>query len=200
MHPRKLSLVTLGVLAMITAPAMLVETARHGFQTVPNDQTDALGAILYGLFAIGWFASILGLRQLRATGTNLFGRIVIHLPLVTIPLAFGQTVTDILKVDQSTALYMVTDLAWPLSMVLTFLVSVAVLFGGTLRGWQRFVPLYCGLSLPVAIALIAMTGSDMPDWLFAVHTASGWFLLGAIVFLNAPRGSRPVAQTSPQPI
>ena len=184
---------------MITGPAMLVEAMRHGFQTVPNDQTDVIGATLYGLFAIGWFASILGLRALRATGRNAFGRIVVHLPLITIPFAFGQTITDILKVDQASALYMVTDLAWPLSMVLTFVVSVTVLFAPALRGWHRFVPLYCGLSLPFTIALMAITGADLPDWAFAVHTATGWALLGAVVFLNAPREEARAVQPSAQP-
>ena len=190
---------TLGILGMVTAPAMLVEAMRHGFQTVPNAQTDVIGATLYGLFAIGWFASILGLRALEATGRNVFGRVVIHLPLVTIPLAFGQTITDILKVDQASALYMVTDLAWPLSMLLTFIVSVTVLFAPMLRGWQRFVPLYCGISLPLSIALMVIVGSDLPDWVFALHTATGWALLGAVVFLDAPRREVRHVQPAVQP-
>lgn len=46
----------------LTAPAMTIEAARHGFQKVANENTDPIGALLYGLFSVGWLCGVLGLR------------------------------------------------------------------------------------------------------------------------------------------
>lgn len=143
---------------MITAPAMLVEVARNSFQKVANADTDPTGAILYGLFSVGWLAAMWGLRRLRATGDSRFGRAIVTLPLITITLAIGQTFMDLFNVSTESPFYLMTDLAWPLSMVLTFVVSVTILFAPVLKGWHRFVPLFCGVSLPVAMVLMVLLG------------------------------------------
>ena len=182
---------TLGWITLVTAPALLVEAARHGFTLPEPDVTGVLGAVLYGLFAIGWFTAILGLRRIGATGRSGFGRALISIPLVTTVIAAGQSIMDILRVDPASVAYLVTDLAWPLSMVLTFLISVTVLFAGTLHGWHRWVPLFCGISLPLHVAYGAITGDGLPVWVFAAHTALGWALLGwVLVRHDAPRRFR----------
>ncbi|GEM85758.1 hypothetical protein [Meiothermus granaticius] len=177
-----LSTCTLGLLAMIGAPALLLEGLRHGFAKTPNEQTDVTGALLYAAFALGWLAAMIGLRRLQASGRGSLGRFLATAPLVTLPLALGQSLMDILKVPTSSPFYIVTDLAWPLSMVLTFAVSVAVLLSGGLSGWHRLVPLLCGLSLPATLLLTALTGQELPGWVFGAHTALGWLLLGYVVF------------------
>jgi hypothetical protein len=167
---------------MVAAPALLLEGLRHGFAKTPNEQTDVLAALLYAVFALGWLAAMIGLRQLHATGQSPLGRILATAPLVTLPLALGQSLMDLLKVPTSSPLYIVTDLAWPLSMVLTFAVSVAVLLTRGLSGWHRLVPLLCGISLPVTLILGLLTGQELPGWTFGAHTALGWFLLGYVLF------------------
>src|SRR5687768_6606004 len=87
----------LGLVGILTAPAMTIEAARHRFAPVPNEQTDIIGAVLYALFALAWLASVFGLRQLRATGRSRLGRAILALPLVTISLAIGQSFMDIFK-------------------------------------------------------------------------------------------------------
>lgn len=181
----------LGIIAMIGAPAMLIEGARHSFAKVANEQTDPVGALLYGLFSIGWLAAMLGLRRLQATGRGLAGRLLITIPLFTITLAIGQSLMDLLKVPTSSPLYLVTDLAWPLSMVLTFMVSVAVLLARGLPGWHRWVPLLCGISLPFTLTLMLLGGQELPGWVFGLHTALGWGLLGYVVFAARPGPSAP---------
>lgn len=179
----------LGIITMLGAPAMTIEAARHGFQTVPNEQTDVIGALLYGLFSIGWLAVMINLWQLRASGKSLFGRIILAAPLVTIPFAILQSLVDILKVNTSNPFYMVTDIAWPFSMFLTFSVGVAVVVAKGLPGWKRFVLLYTGIGVPLALLSMAL-GFGMPMWYFDFHTVTGWLLLGRVVFSEADKGAR----------
>lgn len=114
---------------------------------------------------------MVGLRRLRATGQGLAGRILITIPLFTITLAIGQSLMDILMVPTSSPLYMVTDLVWPLSMILTFIVSIAVLLARQIPGWHRPVPLLCDISLPLSIGLMLLSGQELPGWVFGLHMA-----------------------------
>ncbi|PYE55420.1 hypothetical protein [Deinococcus yavapaiensis] len=182
---------TLGFVTMICAPAMLANAFRHDFQRVLNGQDDVIGNLTYLVFAIGWFCSMLALRQLHATGHGKLGSFVVTLPLVTIALAALQGPFDILHVDMNSPLYAVTDLTWPLSMLLTFVVSVAALFARVLPMPHRLAPLACGISLPVGFAYMAFARlEDLPQAEFAWHTAIGWFLLGlALVTLGARRSA-----------
>lgn len=142
---------TLGLITLLTAPAMSLEAARHGFQKVANEHTDPLGALLYGLFSLGWLCGVLGLRHLRATGTGWAGRWLLNLLSVTVTLAILQTPMDLLRVPTGHPLYVVTDIAWPLSMLLTLLVGIAALFARQLCGWTRFVPLFMGAFIPIMV-------------------------------------------------
>lgn len=181
----------LGLVAMLTAPAMTVEAARHGFERVANEQTDPLGALLYGLFALGWLASMFGLWQLRATGTGRWGRGLLGFTLLTISLAVLQSPLDLLPISTTNPLYLVTDLAWPLSMLLTLLVGFAVVVAKRMRSWKRFVPLYCGVSIPLALGFMAL-GVDLfalLPYAFDLHTVTGWGLLGYVVFSTPPAGA-----------
>lgn len=193
MNAPTISTHTLGLIAMVGAPAMLLEAARHGFQKTMNEDTDVLGALLYAAFSVGWLCAMIGLRRLRATGRGPVGRVIATLPVVTISLAVMQSLMDILRVSTANPLYVVTDLAWPLSMLLTFVVSVAALFARELPGLARLVPLLCGISLPLTIVVMGVTGQDLPMWVFGWHTAVGWALLGFILLGARPNPARRVA-------
>lgn len=187
MHPSTLR--TLGLVTLLTAPAMTVEAARHGFQKVANENTDPLGALLYGLFSVGWLCGVLGLRHLRATGTGRAGRWLLNVLTVTVTLAILQTVMDLLKVPTGNPLYMVTDLSWPLSMLLTLVVGVAAIFARQLKGWTRFVPLFMGAFIPIMVLQGAL-GLNLPH-LFDAHTILAWGLLGLTLIGAATRAQAP---------
>lgn len=178
---------TLGLATLLTAPAMTVEAARHGFQQVANENTDPLGALLYGLFSVGWLCGVLGLRHLRATGTGKTGRWLLTALCVTVTLAVLQSGMDLLKVPTGNSLYMVTDLAWPLSMLLTLVVGVATVFARQLGGWTRFVPLFMGAFIPIMVIQGAL-GLNLP-YLFEAHTILAWGLLGVSLITAAPRAN-----------
>ncbi|WP_027480483.1 hypothetical protein [Deinococcus pimensis] len=178
---------TLGIITMITAPAMLVDAYRHGMQRTLNGENDLVGNLLGAAFAVGWFCAILGLRRLHATGSGPLGRLVVTLPLLTIPFAVTQQFLDIFHFPMDSLFYTICDLLWPLSMVLTFVVSLGVMFARVLPVWHRLAPLYCGISLPVGFAYMAFAKlTDMPIAEFGWHTATGWAWLGLILVLARP--------------
>ncbi len=182
----------LGLITMLCAPAMLIDGFRHGMQRTLNGENDLLGNLLYLAFAVGWWCAMLGLKQLHATGRGTLGRAVATLSLVTIALAMLQTPLDIAHFNMQHPVYIISDLAWPLSMVLTFVVSLAVLFARVLPLPHRLAPLFCGISLPVGFAYMAFARlEDMPIAEFGWHTAVGWFLLGLSLITAQPRQERP---------
>lgn len=181
----------LGFITLICAPVLLVDAYRHGMQRSLNGENDLIGNLLTLAFAVGWWCAMLGLKKLHASGHGPLGRVIATLPLVTIAFAALQEVLDILHFNMQHPLYTVSDLAWPLSMLLTFVVSVAVLFARVLPLPQRLAPLVCGISLPVGIAYMVLAKlEDMPTAEFAWHTAVGWFLLGLALVLARPAARR----------
>lgn len=186
---------TLGLVTLLTAPAMTVEAARHGFQKVANENTDPLGALLYGLFSVGWLCGVLGLRSLHATGTGKVGRWLLNVLCVTVTLAILQTGMDLLKVPTGNPLYMITDLAWPLSMLLTLVVGVAAVLARQLTGWTRFVPLFMGAFIPIMVIQGAL-GLNVP-YLFDAHTILAWGLLGVTLITAAPRAKGRTTDLAP---
>ncbi|MBB6096738.1 hypothetical protein HNR42_000150 [Deinobacterium chartae] len=183
---------TLGIIALVCSPAMLIEGLRHNLKPVPNELTDPTGALLYAAFSIGWLCSMIGLRRLRAAGDGQAGRYLLDLTLASITLAILQTPMDLLKLPTSHPLYLVTDLAWPASMLLTFVVSVAALFARALPGWTRFVPMLCGISVPLTLLLTLLLGRELPGLLMLLHTAVAWALLGWVVYRSNPQGPAPL--------
>ncbi|MDB5045777.1 MAG: hypothetical protein JWQ08_1827 [Deinococcus sp.] len=180
------TLKTLGLVTLLTAPAMAIESARHGFEKVANENTDPIGALLYGLFSVGWLCGVLGLRQLRATGGSQAGRWLLNVLAATVTLAILQTAMDLLKVPTNSPVYMVTDIAWPLSMALTLVAGIAAVFARQLKGWTRFVPLFMGAFIPTMVIQGAL-GLEIP-YLFDAHTILAWGLLGLTLLTAAPRG------------
>lgn len=96
-----------------------------------------------------------------------------------------QSVFDLASLDTTRPLYPVSDLAWPLSMLLTLIVGVTAFFAGQPWGWRRVVPLFCGLGLPVAIILGIVFGEAVMQLSFPIHTALGWLPLGFSVYSAA---------------
>lgn len=185
------SLRVLGVAALLGSPAMLIEVYRHGLERVANENTDAVGAVLYAAFSVGWLCAMIGLRRLRAAGQGTAGRLLMNAVLVTVTLAVLQSVMDLLRVPTTHPLYLVTDFAWPLSMVLTFAVSVAALFARVLPLWGRLVLVFCGISLPVNILAMGLSGEMLGAAAFAWHTFLGWAGLGLVLLLAQPQSTDP---------
>ncbi len=177
----------LGTIAMICAPALLVEALlRQG------EENAVVTGITSMVFMAGWICSNTVMRRMQAAGTGKWGRAVLLVQLVGLVLAliwgFFEA-TGLLGRDS--IVYNVTDATWPLSMVWMLLpVGITVIVAKRLSGWRRFVPFACGLWIPLGLAAMAV-GIHSAVFGFGL-TAVFWLLLGYIV----RGGGQRVASTS----
>lgn len=172
---------TLGTIAMICAPAMLVEALIPG----GNENPLVVGTASM-VFMAGAFAGLLGLWRAQATGASWWGRGVLGLQLLLVSLAFlfGLFEATALVPDTS-PIFTVADMAWPLSMLTWNLVSITAAVVGRLPGRWRFALLPMGLALPITIALGAALGEgmqgDLIGLIFFGMLAAFWALMGFAV-------------------
>lgn len=179
----------LGIIAMICAPALLVEgLLRQG------EENALITGVASMIFMAGWICSNTGMRQMQATGTGGWGRAVLLIQLVGLVLAFMFgffEATGLL--GRESIIFNVTDVAWPLSMLWMLVVGITVIRANRLSGWQRFVPLLCPFWLLIAI-LGSMALGDMAGGLLGFgYAAVLWVLLGYIVFESRERAGATAA-------
>ncbi len=172
---------TLGTIAMICAPAMLVEALIPGGADMPL----VVGTASM-VFMAGAFAGLTGLWRAAATGTSWWGRGVLGLQLLLVSLAFLFGLFEATGlVGEESVIFTVTDIAWPLSMLTWNLVGITAAVVGRLPGWRRFALLPCGLALPATIVLGMVIGSDMQGdvvgYAFFGMLAVFWGLMGFVV-------------------
>ena len=172
---------TLGTLAMVCAPALLVETLVAGGREMP-----LVTGIASMIFMFGSFCSHIGLWRLAATGKGRWGRAVLGIELGLVFLAFLFGLFEATgTLGQNNIIWNVTNIAWPLSMVFMLVVGVTAAVVGRLPVPYRFVPLLCGLAFPISILIAVASGAGMDDQIIALTffsmTTVFWFLLGLAV-------------------
>jgi hypothetical protein len=168
----------LGTIAMVCAPALLIE------ELLRQGQENALiTGIASMVFMAGWICSNTGMRRMRAAGTSKWGRAVLLIQLVGLVLAFtfGFFKTAGL-LGRESIIFNITDAAWPLSMLWMLVVGITVIRANRLPGWQRFVPLLCPFWLLIAIAGSMALGGAAGGFLGFGYAAVLWALLGYAVF------------------
>ncbi len=84
------------------------------------------------------------------------------------------------NLNPDSLLYIITDMAWPLSHTLMLVVGIAVLKAKRLSGWTRFAPLACGLAIPLLI-MAALIGGREGIIVFGPYTWPTFTLLGYAV-------------------
>ena len=168
----------LGTIAMVCAPALLVE------ELLRQGQENALiTGIASMVFMAGWICANMGMRRMRAAGTGKWGRAVLLIQLVGLVLAFMFgffEATGLL--GRESIIFNITDAAWPLSMLWMLVVGITVIRANRLSGWQRFVPLLCPFWLLIAIVGSIALGDTAGGLLGLGYAAVLWILLGYIVF------------------
>ena len=167
---------TLGTIATICAPALLVEALLTG-----GEERPLVVGLASMVFMAGWICSNTVMRRTRAAGTGRWGHAVLLVQLVGLVLAclFGFfEATGLLGRDDLA--FNVMDAAWPLSMLWMLVVGITVVVAGRMPGWRRFVPLLCGLWLPLGIPLQMVLGDQVGSFMFGV-SAVFWALLGYAV-------------------
>jgi len=178
----------LGTIAMICAPALLIEVL------LMRGQENALISGIVGMvFMAGWICSNTGMRRMQAAGTSKWGRAVLLIQLAGLIMAFMSDFFEATGLLANSIIFNITDRAWPLSLLWMLVVGITVLVAKRLRGWQRFVPLLCGLALPPGVIADIAFG-DHPGFVFCGLAALFWCLLGYVV-----RGGSQQVGLAPEP-
>lgn len=168
----------LGIIAMICAPALLIE------QLLLQGRENALiTGIASMVFMAGWICANTAMRRMRATGTSKWGRAVLLIQLVGLVLAFAFgffEATGLL--GRESIMFNITDVAWPLSMLWMVVVGISVILAKRIIGWQRFVPLLCPFWLPIVLIASVVLGDTVGGLVGFGVAAVLWMLLGYVVF------------------
>jgi hypothetical protein len=154
----------LGMLGMAGAPFLFIEGLTRGLHATGSSP---LGGFLEMFYLGGWMSSIIGLGMLQATGRGKGGRTILRLQILGLSLAAIFSLFNIVlpNLSPESVLFLVTDLAWPLSHTFMLVVGIAVLVTKGLSGWTRFAPLACGLAVPLLFA-VGMLGGEQAIWFF----------------------------------
>ena len=180
----------LGTIAMICAPALLVEL----FLT-RGQQNDVIIGIASMVFMAGWIWANIGMQRMRATGTGKWGRAVLLIQLVGLVLAFMFGLFEATGLlGRESIIFNITDAAWPLSMLWMVVVGITVIRAKQLSGWQRYVPLLCPFWLPIALVSSAAFGETAGSVAYG-FTAVLWAMLGYVVVRGD--GQQPAPNSEP---
>jgi hypothetical protein len=80
------------------------------------------------------------------------------------------------------AFYRADDAAWPFSMLFMVVIGAVVASKKGWHGWRRWIPLTCGLGLPLMMLTMFVAGRHAASMLFGFYTAIAWALLGYAVY------------------
>ncbi len=179
---------TLGTIGMLGAPFLCIDLIFHSGKANGEAYTHtSLGGIFSLLYITAWMCSIIGLWRLQATGKNKSGKTLLVIILITLTLANGWNVYEIIDPQANTPLYALLDMFWPISNLVMFIVGIAVIVARKLTGWKRFVPLLVGLWFPISICLFLLLGRTiMVMYLSGLYSAINWIVLGYVVRISEP--------------
>lgn len=166
----------LGTIAMICAPAMLVEAL-----VLRGQGSDLIVGLASMVFMAGWICSNTVMRRVRPAGSGRWGRIALGVQLLGLSLAFMFGLFEATGLlGRESLVFNVTDAAWPLSMLWMLVVGVSVIAAKRLAGWRRFVPLLCGFWFPIGMVAMIAFGDESGVIGFGL-AAVFWTLLGYVV-------------------
>lgn len=137
----------LGTIAMICAPALLIE------ELLRQGQENALiTGVTSMVFMAGWICINVSMQHMRAAGVGKWGRAVLQMQLVGLALAFMFGLFEATGLlGRESIVFNITDAAWPLSMLWMLVVGITVIRARRLSGWRCFVPVLCPFWLLIAI-------------------------------------------------
>ncbi|QJW90536.1 hypothetical protein HNV11_14690 [Spirosoma taeanense] len=179
---------TLGALALLGAPSMGL-----GIWVEQQDKSlaDSWFTGVWGLIYItAWMCSMVALQRMKVAGNSRFGRVFPLVILGFLTIANLSNVWQLVAPTNKSTLFWRLDMFWPLSNVLMLIYGLTVIIANRLTGWQRFVPLLCGLWFPVAMATKLLPPNDFTFPFVVLHTIIAWSLLAVVVLKG--REGKPV--------
>ncbi|CCH54320.1 hypothetical protein BN8_03479 [Fibrisoma limi BUZ 3] len=186
---------TLGILAMLGAPFMAIGVyVESQYKPLADSWWTGAWGILY---ITAWMGSMIALIRLGVAGNSRFGRVFPLIVLGTLTIANVSNVWQLVAPAYKPALFWALDMGWPLSNVLMLVFGIAVIAAHRLTGWQRFVPLLCGLWLPMALTTKFWIPTELGFNLTSAYSAVAWALL-ALVVLTTRRLKQPLLSPLPR--
>ena len=105
------------------------------------------------IYLVGFVCSTFGLRMLRVAGKGSSTAVLFGVQIIGLSLAACQNLLQILgRADTNSRIFQIADTAWPFSQIFMLAIGVATLRGRVWTDWRKFIPLLCGLALPLAVA------------------------------------------------
>ena len=177
----------LGIIAMLFAPCLYIGWFFHSAPNAPK--ANPLMASLFGvLYLSGALASAFAIRRLRVTGSGKGAAILFALQAVGLVLAMGFDVLEyaVPHWRGNSTLFLITDIAYPLSHVLMVIVGIAIWRAKVWTGWRLLPAFLVGFALPSFFAAMALIGQERGGWFFIGGATVGWFLMGLSVLTWRP--------------
>lgn len=179
----------LGVLGMIGAPMLFLETILRMMNVLPQNTDSFWIGFIEMIYIGGWIALAVGMRRLRVTGNGLGSVIAFGLQMIGLILAFLFTIQVMFgesygKPD-ATLFFTICDAGFPFSHLFMLVVGVMVWRAGIWRGWLHVAPFLVGIVLAFFMAgLGAFVDVPQGALVFAATAAVGLFSLAFAVYRN----------------
>lgn len=172
----------LGSIAMLCSPMLYI--ASYFYNPTPDaSNPNQVFASFFGvLYLLGAMASATAMQNLGVTGSKRGSQILYVVQLTGLFLAMWCDIFEFAApgLKQST-IFFVTDMAYPFSHLLMFVVGFAVIRAGVWNGWRRIPPFLVALALPTFIILSGLIEREGSSFIFPVLVTIGFFLLGYAV-------------------
>jgi hypothetical protein len=166
---------TLGILGLIGAPFLLIDTANNGFAL---DQSSGISGLLNFLYTTGWMCSVIALKR--------FGKIVFWVQISCLVLADCWNIYEWMQPRAETTLYFILDAFWPIGNLCMLVSGITIAAQGVLKGWRRYVPLAVGLWLPIGLVLWAIFSRTPGMLLFSgIYSTLTWSLMAIGIITSA---------------
>ncbi len=172
----------LGIIGIAGSPFLLLDIIINGGSGGDNYNHTSLSGLFSFIYISSWMCSIIGLRNIQATGSGKWGRSILNVQLLCLAMANCWNIYEIISPGANTTIYFILDKFWPLSNLIMFVTGIAILRSNRLDGWKRYIPLITGLWLPLAIGLTVVIGRNKVSMLLpAAYSVVAWALLGIVV-------------------
>lgn len=179
---------TIGLIALACSPFLAIDLSLHGGFDKYNPTS--IGGLFNFIYMTGWLLSILALRQMHANAKKAVKTVFI-LQVIFLTLAEISNIWIIVEPGSGNSLYLVLDLFWPISNGFMLITGLTILISRQIKGWQRFIPLFAGLWLPVSIALWTSLGkTPVTVACVGIYSAIAWSVLALAVYTSLPSAKK----------
>ena len=170
----------LGNIALLGAPFLLLGIYT---ETVVSSLSDSWFTGVWGmLYITGWMASMIVLQRMEAAGAGKFGRMLISMIIFSLAIANASNVVKLISANDKPSFFFYIDLCWPFSNVLMLVLGITIMIKKSLPAPTRWIPLACGLWLPLAMLSMVVLGKTLAGLFFAgSYSVIFWALLARMV-------------------